>query len=53
LKFAVFFLGDNELAQARAAQAVQCISGPYILDNGEMVLVEAKAHLLQTELATA
>jgi|GEM_PF-1558580 len=51
-EFAVLFLGPDELARPRAAQAASRISGRYLLDNGETVLIEAHARLLLPELAT-
>lgn len=51
-EFAVLFLGSNELARSRAGQAASRISGRYLLDNGETVLVEAHARLLLPEFAT-
>ena len=52
-EFAVLFLGENELAQARAAQVIPWVAGRYMLDNGETVLIAAQANLLQPELAMA
>ena len=52
-EFAVLFLGENELAQARAVQVIPWVAGRYTLDNGETVLIEAQARLLQPELAIA
>ncbi len=51
-EFAVLFLGANELARTRGVQAASRISGRYLLDNGETVLIEAHARLLLPELAT-
>ena len=51
-EFAVLFLGAEELARSRAGQVASRISGRYLLDNGETVLVEAHARLLLPELAT-
>ena len=52
-EFAVLFLGNPEIAQARAAEAVSCIEGRYKLENGETVLVSARSTtLLQPELVT-
>ena len=51
-EFAVLFLGGNELAKSRAAQVASRISGRYLLDNGETVLIEAHARLLLPEFAT-
>jgi GGDEF domain-containing protein len=50
-EFAVLFLGPDELAQSRAVEAAARISGRYLLDNGETVLIEAHARLLLPELA--
>jgi GGDEF domain-containing protein len=50
-EFAVLFLGANELARSRAGQVASRISGRYLLDNGETVLMEAHARLLLPELA--
>jgi GGDEF domain-containing protein len=49
-EFAVLFLGTNELARSRAGQVASRISGRYLLDNGETVLIEAHARLLLPEL---
>jgi hypothetical protein len=46
----VLFLGTNELARSRAGQVASRISGRYLLDNGETVLIEAHARLLLPEL---
>src|SRR5579863_4988310 len=51
-EFAVLFLGPNELAKSRAGQVASRISGRYLLENGESVLIEAHARLLLSELAT-
>jgi GGDEF domain-containing protein len=51
-EFAVLFLGSNELAKSRAGQVASRISGRYLLDNGETVLIEAHARLLLPEFAT-
>src|SRR5579862_7182018 len=51
-EFAVLFLGTNELARSRAGQVASRISGRYLLDNGETVLIEAHARLLLPEFAT-
>jgi GGDEF domain-containing protein len=51
-EFAVLFLGANELARSRAGQVASRISGRYLLDNGETVLIEAHARLLLPEFAT-
>ena len=51
-EFAVLFLGSDELAKSRAGQVASRISGRYLLDNGESVLIEAHARLLLPELAT-
>jgi GGDEF domain-containing protein len=50
-ELAVLFVGANELAQSRALEAAARISGRYLLDNGETVLIEAHARLLLPELA--
>jgi GGDEF domain-containing protein len=50
-EFAVLFLGTNELARSRAGQVASRISGRYLLDNGETVLIEAHARLLLPEFA--
>lgn len=52
-EFAVLFLGEAEIAQTRAAQAVTALQGRYVLDNGEPVLASAKGRLVQAEFATA
>ena len=46
------FLGSDELAKSRAGQVASRISGRYLLDNGETVLVEAHARLLLPDFAT-
>jgi GGDEF domain-containing protein len=51
-EFAVLFLGTDELARARAGQVASRISGRYLLDNGEAVLIEVHARLLLPEFAT-
>ena len=52
-EFAVLFLGERELAEARMAQVLPWVVGRYMLDNGETVLIDARARLLEPELATA
>jgi len=52
-QFAVLFLGENELAETRAAEVIPSVSGRYTLANGESVQIHAQARLLQPELATA
>jgi len=52
-EFAVLFLGDNQLGEARAAEVLPRLAGRYTLKNGESVVVEAKARLLEPELAAA
>ena len=52
-EFAVLFLGETALAQARAAQVVPWVAGRYVLDNGESVVIEARARMLEPELAAA
>jgi GGDEF domain-containing protein len=52
-EFAVLFLGDSELAQTRAQQVIPWVAGRYVLENGETVVIEAKARLLEPELAAA
>jgi GGDEF domain-containing protein len=52
-EFAVLFLGENQLAEARAAEVLPWLTGRYTLENGESVLIEAKARLLERELAAA
>jgi hypothetical protein len=50
---AVLFLGENQLAESRAAEVMPWLAGRYTLDSGESVRIEAKARLLETELAAA
>jgi GGDEF domain-containing protein len=52
-EFAVLFLGENQLAEARAAEVLPRLGGRYTLENGESVVIEAKARLLERELAAA
>ena len=52
-EFAVLFLGENKLAQARAEQVIPWVAGRYALDNGESVLIAAQTRLLELELAAA
>lgn len=52
-ELAVLFLGNEQLAEARAAQVATRVTGHYTLDNGETVLLDVRAHLLQPELAAA
>jgi GGDEF domain-containing protein len=52
-QFAVLFLGEPDIAQVRAAQAVALLEGRYTLDNGETVLVSAKSHMLHAEHSVA
>jgi len=52
-EFAVLFLGENQLAEARAAEVLPWLAGRYTLENGESVFIEAKARLLERELAAA
>jgi GGDEF domain-containing protein len=52
-EFAVLFLGDSELAETRAQQLIPWVAGRYVLENGETVVIEAKARLLEPELAAA
>ena len=52
-QFAVLFLGGGELAEMRAKQVIPWVSGRYVLDNGETVLVTARVRLLQSELQPA
>jgi len=49
----VLFLGENQLAESRAAEVLPWLAGRYTLENGESVLIEAKARLLESELAFA
>lgn len=44
-EFAVLFLGANDLALSRGAQAASELSGRYLLDNGETVVLEAHVRL--------
>ena len=48
-EFAVLFLGPEELARSRAGQVASRISGRYLLENGESVLIEAHARVLLPE----
>ncbi len=48
-EFAVLFLGDNELARVRGMEAASLLSGRFLLDNGETVLIDAQARLLLPE----
>lgn len=52
-EFAVLFLGENKLAQARAEQVIPWVAGRYVLDNCESVLIAARTRLLELELAAA
>ena len=52
-EFAVLFLGENKLAQARAEQVIPWVAGRYVLDNGESVLIAARTRVLELELAAA
>jgi len=52
-EFAVLFLGGPESAQMRAEQVIPSLEGRYPLDNGETVLIAARVHLMQAELAAA
>ena len=52
-EFAVLFLGENRLAEARAAEVLPWLAGRYTLENGESVVIEAKARLLEPELVAA
>ena len=52
-EFAVLFLGPNELAQSRAGQVIKWVAGRYILENGETVLIDVRARLLEPELVAA
>src|SRR5665213_1882871 len=40
-EFAVLFLGENQLAEARAAEVLPWLTGRYTLENGESVVIEA------------
>lgn len=52
-QFLVLFLGVAELAQARAAQALQQITGPYTLDDGTTVQIDVELCVAAPELAAA
>jgi len=52
-EFAVLFLGENQLAESRAAEVLPWLAGRYTLENGESVLIEAKSRLLDSELVAA
>jgi len=47
---AVLFMGSPQLAETRAAEATSVIDGKYTLENGETVIISARARLLQPEL---
>ncbi len=52
-EFAVLFMGENKLAQARAEQVIPWVAGRYVLLNGESVQIAARTRLLELELAAA
>jgi GGDEF domain-containing protein len=52
-EFAVLFLGESKLAQARAEQVIPWVAGRYMLDNGESVHIAATTRLVELELAAA
>jgi hypothetical protein len=49
----VLFLGENQLAEARAAEVLPWLAGRYTLENGESVVIETKSRLLAPELVAA
>lgn len=52
-EIAVLFMGDQELAELRSAEALASLQGRYTLENGEKVLISAKVRLLEPAFATA
>jgi len=50
-EFAVLFLGGPEAAQARADEVAAFIQGRYTLENGETVLMDASACVLEPALS--
>jgi GGDEF domain-containing protein len=49
-EFLVLFQGPPEVAQSRSEQIVPWVSGRYVLDNGDTVLVDVEVKLLEAEM---